>query len=129
MRFRGTTARLAAWVGVVALIGVAIIVVTVQRKGMQPSPTTPSAAARNQLWVEDIDELMTRFPQLQKDGPTLIAAAGWPTAADQLKADVPHLTDAQIEVRLMAMVARLGIAHDGIVAPDLTAATYPLGFI
>ncbi len=129
VHFMSTVALLAVGVGVIALLLVAFIVVEGQRGGVQPSPTAPSAAARNQLWIEDINELVTRFPQLQKDGPALTAAAGWSAAADQVKADVPHLTDAQIETRLMAMVARLGIAHDTLTAPDLTTATYPLAFI
>ncbi len=129
MRFRSAIVRLVAGVGVVVLLVVAIIVVKSQGEGVPPSPTAPSAAVRNQLWSEDIDELVARFPQFQKDGPALIASAGWQATADQLKAAVPQLTDAQIEARLMAMVARLGIAHDTLSAPELTAATYPLGFI
>jgi len=61
-------------------------------------------------WREDIAYLASRLPQVRADGLGSVSRAAWDSAASQLEAVVPRLTDGQLLVGMARMVAML---HDG----------------
>lgn len=89
----------------------------------------PTAQAQEvSQWEANLDALITELPQRHVDPFTVISEAEFLAAAEALRADLPTLTDAQVRVRLLALVAMLGDAHTTLFYP-ITEAFFPVGLL
>ena len=99
----------------------------------EPQATAPalSPAERAARWQEDIQFFVTRFSASwenvdlkrgistrgQKDFDKLYPRDSFHAAIDSLKADIPNLTDEEVVLRLMRLVASANVAHNGVRFP------------
>jgi hypothetical protein len=84
------------------LIAVAVAASVTAIVGRSPVPS-----ARDRRWRQDIAYLARTLPRVHVDGLTGVSRPAWDAAAARLEAAVPHLTDGQVIVGLLRMVALL----------------------
>jgi hypothetical protein len=77
----------------------------------QPAPYPIAAPTRDGRWSQDVQYLAAQLPYLHVDPFTRTTRADFEQAAAQLNADIPKLTDQQIVVDMMRLVASLGDGH------------------
>lgn len=88
-------------------------------------------AARDARWSQDLDLFQFALPQRQIAFYKLLPREQFEKEMSEIRAAVPHLSDRDIALRLMRVVAELGVAHSWIVLPEsgpLAFAHYPLEF-
>jgi serine/threonine protein kinase len=81
---------------------------TFRTKGNAVAPT------REAGWRRDLDYFKSEFPQRHLDFSKLVAPADFSRAVDDLKQQVPTLSDAELILGLMHIVAGVGVAHTGL---------------
>ncbi len=115
--FRSRMRLLALLVGVFVVILIAAglmgndvlpLPVFLQKK---PAPYPTPAPTRDGRWTQDIQYLAAQLPYLHINAFTRTTRADFERAAAKLNADVPKLTDQQIVVGMMRLVASIGDGH------------------
>ena len=86
-------------------------------------------SSRDAAWREDLATLAVELPQRHVAPFAKVSQADFEAAVTALDAAIPSLSDAQITVRLMQLVAMIGDAHTAL-APNITPDTlvFPLSF-
>jgi hypothetical protein len=86
-------------------------------------------SSRDAAWREDLATLAAELPQRHVAPFAKVSQADFEAAVADLDAAIPSLSDEQITVRLMQLVAMIGDAHTAL-APNLTPDTlvFPLSF-
>jgi hypothetical protein len=88
------------------------------------SPASARASARDRGWQRDIAYLTRTLPPVRIDGVGSVRRSAWDAAGARLSAQVPRLTNGQVIVGLLRMVAMI---HDDETSFDLPAAPfYPI---
>jgi hypothetical protein len=106
--------------GVLLVIALAAALVAACATASPPA----SASARVRGWQRDIAYLTTKLPTVRIDGLGSARRSVWNAAAARLSAQVPWLTNRQVIVRLLRMVAMI---HDDETLFDLPAPPfYPI---
>ncbi|MDA3943246.1 MAG: hypothetical protein PF694_06860 [Bacteroidetes bacterium] len=72
----------------------------------------------NQGWIEDIEYIQQELPQKHPNLFFKITEEVFNREIDELKSEVPHLTENQILVELMKIFSHLGDSHTGILNSD-----------
>src|SRR5262245_9602487 len=108
----GTRLRLAAGMA----LGVCVLTLC---RAQQPAPP----AGREARWSEDLKFFADEFPRRHVDFAKLYPRSGFDQELARLHAAVPKLSDAEITLRLMRLVASAGIAHTNVRLP-----VFKLGF-
>jgi len=75
------------------------------------TPAANNPTTRPGRWKEDLDNFATELPVRQKDFFTLLPQDKFEREVAELKRQAPRLSDAEIVLQLMRIVARLGVAH------------------
>src|SRR5215470_14515311 len=83
-------------------VAVAVLVATLASCSSPPS-------ARDRHWEQDIAYLARELPRVHVDGVGMAGRPAWYAAAARLEAQVPRLTNGQVIVGLLRMVAMI---HD-----------------
>lgn len=94
---------------------------------VQPAP---AAADRTEQWRQDIAKVRAELPKSHVNLFHRVKREEFESALDGLSEAVPTLTDQQITVRLMQVVARMGDSHTGVSfasAPRIAFARVALG--
>ncbi|MCC7449548.1 MAG: hypothetical protein IT324_19160 [Anaerolineae bacterium] len=115
LRFRGWLLAASGGVLVIVLVtavtftsGVLPLPAFLQK---QPAPYPTAAPTRDERWRQDIQYLAAQLPYLHVDPFTRTSRAAFEQVAAQLNTDVPSLTDQQIVMGMMRLVASLGDGH------------------
>jgi len=69
---------------------------------------------RDQRWLQDIEFFAKQFPVLQMDADKLIPPAKFRAEIKGIEDDIPHLSDSEIVLRLIHLVASAGVGHDSV---------------
>ena len=78
----------------------------------QPNPPSFSAArGRDDRWRQDLAYLIQELPRLHVDAFHAIGKSEFALRASLLRAQIPMLTDTEVVLRLMTLVARIGDGH------------------
>lgn len=78
----------------------------------QPSPPRFAAAeSRQDRWQQDLAYLVQELPRLHVDAFHAIDKSEFALRAAALRANIPKLTDTEVVLQLMALVARIGDGH------------------
>jgi hypothetical protein len=104
-----------------AAVGVLILA------GCTASPGSASATGstpRDRHWQQDIAYLAQELPSVRVAGLGPVPAATWDAAAQRLEAQVPRLTDVQVEAGMARMIAMLHDDETLLLFPP--APLYPL---
>ena len=82
-------------------------------------PQTSSAAEDTRVtrWREDLNFLETKFSSGQLDFGKLYPDGSFQKEIAAVAADVPQISDAEIVLRLMRLVAAAGVAHNTVFLP------------
>jgi hypothetical protein len=102
-----------------------VIVVAAALIAAFAAASPPSASARDRGWQRDIAYLTRTLPEVRIDGLGSARSSAWNAAAARLSAQVPRLTNGQVIVGLLRMVAMLH--DDETVFDPLPAPFYPIG--
>jgi len=78
------------------------------------TPAVNDPSARASRWQEDLDYFARELPVRQKDFYLLMPKEEFERKVAELKDEVPQLSDAEIVLQLMRIVALLGVAHTEI---------------
>lgn len=117
-RSRGNWKRI-AWI--FALLAAAdLCFLAVQDHQRKPS--------RADYWREDLEVLARHFPSVQLDFAKLFTPAKFRQDINELERDVPKLSDSEIVLRLMRIVAEAGVSHTRVEPPAGMFHSYPLEF-
>jgi hypothetical protein len=81
-----------------------------------PAPNSPNRATQ---WEEDLQLFAKQFPASHIDFAKLYAPAAFDGEIAALRASIASLTDAEITLRLMKLVASAHVAHTYVGAPRL----------
>jgi hypothetical protein len=80
-------------------------------------------------WREDLEFFEQRFPSVQVDSDKLYPPAEFHEDVADLKRDAPSLSDSQVILRLMRIVAKAGVSHNTVETEGkLDFHPYPLQF-
>lgn len=82
-------------------------------------------------WQDDLEYLKTKLPQKQIDFYKLMPKEKFEREISDINQSVPRLSDSQITLRLIRLMAGLGVAHSVIYPPGKSALAfhyYPLQF-
>jgi hypothetical protein len=82
-------------------------------------PAASQAADREARWRQDLKFFADEFPRRHLDFDKLYPRPGFDAELSQLQGDIPKLSDADIALRLMRLVASANIAHTRVVPPLL----------
>ena len=89
-----------------------------------------SPATRTDRWQEDLDYFARELPVREKDFFKLIPQEEFARKVAELKGEVPQLSDAEIILQLMRIVALLGVAHTEVETAPATGThvfrSYPI---
>jgi hypothetical protein len=91
--------------------------VSVARENLSACPATANNATNNTLpsreerWKQDLEYFQTELPQRHKDFSKLVVLGDFDRAVAGLKQNVTNLTDAEIVIGLMRIVAGFGVVH------------------
>jgi hypothetical protein len=104
--------------------------VTQQRPPRQQSLTRPEAQGiRETRWREDLEFFDKRFPSVQVDSERLYPPAKFHQDIADLERDAPNLSDSEIILRVMRLVAQGGVSHITVDPQgELEFHPYPLQF-
>lgn len=91
------------------------------------APKADPDAPRVEQWRADLAYLSDFLPRLHVDPFTMLSEDDFRSQVEELDADLFALSDAQIELRLMEVVASLGDAHTTLVSATRPA-TLPVAF-
>ncbi len=82
-------------------------------------------------WREDLRELATQIPQRHVNPFTKITREHFEQAVAELDDKIPGLSDVQIQVELMRLVARIGGAHTNVAVQDFRPpwGSYPIAIV
>jgi len=84
---------------------------------------------REQRWREDLEFFAQKFPSVQVDSAKLYPPAKFHDDVAKLEHDLPRLSDSEIVLRLMRLVATGRMAHTAVdPAGPLEFHSYPLKF-
>ncbi len=83
-------------------------------------------AARDGRWRQDIQYLVTNLERLHKDGLVNVSRADFERAARTLEAGVPNLSDSEVIVGMMKLVALLHDSHTNLTKGLWRFHSYPL---
>ncbi len=119
-------------IGVTGLAVILIVLVAysvLQRSSLEPAPFPTPAATRDDRWRQDVDYFATEIARLHYDAFRITSRAEFEAAVADLHAAIPELTDDQIVVALMAIVASIGDEHTQVdlLAEPSRFALVPLG--
>jgi hypothetical protein len=89
------------------------------------APATNGPATRVARWQEDLDCFTKELPVRQKDLFKLIPKEEFDGKVAELRGEVPKLSDAEIVLQLMRILACLGVAHTEI-KPGTATGTHAL---
>lgn len=111
------------WAGV---IGLALVVgyLLASRTMLLPAylrmagPPAPQAAGRDDRWRQDLRYLETQLPRLHVDAFHTVDRETFRRTVDDLGAAVPQMSDLEIMVEVMRIVAMVGDAHTQAVPPS-----------
>lgn len=106
--------------GVLLVIVLAAALVAAFAAASSPSPSA-SASARDRGWQRDIAYLTRTLPKVRIDGLGSVRRSEWEAAAARLSAQVPRLTNGQVIVGLLRIVATI---HDDETSFALPASSY-----
>jgi hypothetical protein len=90
----------------------------------------PKREERLGWWIEDLDFFARTFPDVQVDFPKLYNPKKFRKEIDQLELAIPRISDSEIILRLMRLVATGKVAHIRIYpqGKDLEFHPYPVRF-
>jgi hypothetical protein len=92
-----------------------------------PGPPAPQPATRNGQWQQDVRYLGTQLPRLHVDAFHTTDRETFERAVAALEAAVPELSDTEIVLEILRIVASIGDAHTRAVPPSSMALSlYPL---
>ena len=78
------------------------------------APAPDDAAGRAAQWQADLDYFAREFPARQIDFALLMPQDRFERELAELKRQVPQLSDPEILLELMRIVASLGVAHTSV---------------
>jgi hypothetical protein len=86
--------------------------------------------SREQRWQQDLEQFAAEFPRRHKDFRRLYSQPAFNDAVAKIRTDLPRLTDAEITLQLMKLVASANIDHTYIYLPvqKLGFDQFPLKF-
>jgi len=121
-----------AWIGVIVLALLSLTFVAIKDGYMptpsflmkHPAPPPTPAATRDGLWLQDVNYLGNQLPYLHVNPYFKISEAEFRKNITQLADDVPNLTEEQIIVRMMQIIASIGDGHTRAY-PDFDPLNYP----
>lgn len=87
-----------------------------------------SSQVREERWHQDLDFFATKFSTVQLDFDKLFPSAKFHQDVSDLERDVPQLSDSEVILRLMRLVAGPGVSHITVHWPEgkLAFHWYPL---
>jgi hypothetical protein len=89
----------------------------------------PKREERLGWWIEDLEFFARTFPAAQVDFPKLYNPARFRKEIDDLELAIPRISDSEIVLRLMGVVASGNVAHTRVYSQeDLEFHNYPLRF-
>ncbi|HLY91906.1 MAG TPA: hypothetical protein VKQ89_01495 [Candidatus Angelobacter sp.] len=89
----------------------------------------PSPQARLEWWIQDLEFFARTFPDVQVDFPKLYNSKKFRKEIDQLELAIPRVSDSEIVLRLMRLVATGRVAHISVYPQaDLKLHPYPVRF-
>jgi hypothetical protein len=96
----------------------------------QEAPAKPAVFGTHEIrWREDLEFFDQRFPSLQVDSDKLYPPAEFHKDMADLERDAPSLSDSEVILRLMRIVAKAGVAHNIVETEGkLDFHPYPLQF-
>src|ERR1044071_3098068 len=96
----------------------------------QQAPARPPVHGTGEIrWREDLEFFDQRFPSVQVDSDKLYPPAEFHEDMADLERDVPSLSDSEVILRLMRIVAKAGVAHNTVETDGkLDFHPYPLQF-
>jgi len=71
----------------------------------------PSRQARLEWWIQDLEFFARTFPEKQVDFPKLYNPKKFRKELDQLEFAIPRISDSEIVLRLMRLVASANVSH------------------
>ncbi len=89
--------------------------------GLNPPPEPDRA----KQWAWDLDFMVRRMEQMHWDLYGRVSKEAFNREVQALKADVPGLSDAQVQVRLTKIIAMVGDGHTGVAAAPVGQAEIP----
>ncbi|ACL70246.1 hypothetical protein [Halothermothrix orenii] len=88
---------------------------------------TAGAVSREE-WVEDLNYLTKKLPQVHKNLYFNITEKEFKDMIDDIKADLPELTDAEVALRLQEVFNQIGDQHTGFDSRKFLNSYYPIFF-
>lgn len=89
----------------------------------------PSPAARLEWWIQDLEFFARTFPAKQVDFPKLYDRARFRKEIDNLELAIPRISDSEIVLRLMRLVASAKVSHTRVYPQEeLEFHHYPVRF-
>ncbi|HEX7288429.1 MAG TPA: hypothetical protein VF532_19755, partial [Candidatus Angelobacter sp.] len=109
---------------------VAIAMALVMAAGRVGASVQDSQANREERWRQDLEFFAGQFPALQMDFKKLYPPAKFQREVRDLEQDVPQISDSEVVLRLMRLVAAAKVAHTTVYEPQGSLAfhRYPLQF-
>src|SRR5437867_1365407 len=101
-----------------ALIGLCVFTL-----GQAQSPTASPPADRETSWRQDLKFFADEFAAHHADFAKLYPQPGFNNELAAMQADIPKLTDTEIVLRLMRLVASANVGHTNVYLP-----IFKLGF-
>src|SRR6185437_6562610 len=99
------------------------------RTAVLTRPSTP-LDRRSQRWQDDLDFFAREFPVEQVDLAKLFPPEKFHQDIADLERDVPKLTDPEVALRLMKLVASARVSHTMVTPQDeLAFHPYPIRFV
>ena len=78
-----------------------------------PAPPAPQANTRDERWRQDVRYLASQLPRLHIDAFHAIQRESFERTVADLDAAIPRLTDQEIVLEIVRVVAMVGDAHTG----------------
>src|SRR5579862_5743623 len=110
----------------ILLVGFAVLCVPEQ--SVQAQRQTDNAV-REEHWRQDLDFLRMNLPEKHKDFYKLVPKETFESEIAQIKNSVRQLSDAEIVIRLLRLIASAGVTHTRVMLPTsgpLAFHRYPL---
>ncbi|HMC30087.1 MAG TPA: hypothetical protein VKL99_04575, partial [Candidatus Angelobacter sp.] len=110
-------------------VATTILAIPLALDGYAPVAEKPTRQARLEWWIQDLEFLVREFPAVQVDFPKLYNPARFRKEIDDLELAIPRISDSEIVLRLMRLVAAGKVAHTRVYPQDeLEFHHYPAQF-
>jgi hypothetical protein len=111
-------------------VRVAIAMALVIAAGAAGACAQVAPAGREDRWRQDLEFFASQFPAVQMDFKKLYAPAKFQEEVRNLERDLPQISDSEVILRLMRLVAAAKVAHTTVYEPkgSLAFHRYPLQF-